>query len=315
MIKSSKLNLLSIAAILSLLAAACGTGSTEQEIATSVALTVQAQNTEQAALPSATIPAALTLTPTLFPTALNTTITPRPTSPPPAAGEQACMSASLESETIPDGTIMMPGQQFTKIWRIKNTSSCTWTTSYKIVFWDGEVMGGGYVYNFPQQALPGDTVDVPLVLTAPSAEGNYTSSWKLQTPGGASFGVGYDTPFWVDVVVSADTDYEYGITEVTYEIIRDPEFGCPANVFYRFHANVTANGPLTITYNFAKSDGTTENKKIMKFTQAGTQETVTWTWSIHLASATNPRWIQFFTVLPTEQYFGKASFHYTCGAQ
>ena len=307
----SKLNLLSILTILSILSAACGTASSEQEIATSVALTVQAQNTESAALTQTPI---ATQTPLPNPGGSTPTPSPKPTFPPASGGEQACMSASLVGETIPDGTIMTPGQLFTKVWQIQNTSTCTWTTGYKIVFWDGDVMGGGFVYNFPQAALPGDTVDVPLVLTAPTEEGNYQGFWKLQTPGGSNFGVGYDTPFWVDVIVSSDDDYEYGITSVTYEIVRDPEFGCPANVFYRFSADITVNGPVTVVYNFAKSDGTSENKKTLKFTEAGTQTTVVWVWSLHLGSATNPRWIKLFTLLPIEQQFEEASFHYTCGS-
>lgn len=311
MTRSFKFSLLSVITLLSLVAAACGNDSANEEaIATSVALTVQAQSTQQAAPTQTPI-----ATPTILQLSGSSTPTtsPKPTFPPVSGGEQACMSASLVSETIPDGTVLTPGQQFTKIWRIQNTSTCTWNTSYKIVFWDGDVMGGGYVYNFPQQALPGDTVDVPLVLTAPTEEGEHEGFWKLQTPGGSTFGVGYDTPFWVDVIVSSDTNYDYGITSVTYNIVRDPATGCPANVFYRFSANVTVNGPVTIIYNFEKSDGTTENKKTLTFTEAGTKSTVTWVWSLHLGAATNPRWIRLFTVSPTEQTFEEASFHYTCG--
>jgi hypothetical protein len=307
----SKLALISILTIVSIVSAACGANVSEQEIATAVALTVQAQNTEAA--PTTQTPIA-TLTPLPSPTGATPTNTAKPTSQPPSAGELACMSASLVDETIPDGTIVTPGQKFTKIWYIKNTSTCTWTTGYKIVFWDGNVMGGGFVYNFPQQALPGDTVEVPLLLTAPTEEGTHQGFWKLQTPGGSSFGVGYDSPFYVDVIVSSDDDYEYGITDVTYYIERDPEFGCPANVFYRFSADITVNGPVTIVYNFAKSDGTSEDKRTLKFTEAGTKRTVEWFWSIHLGSATNPRWIRLFTVLPTERQFEEASFHYTCGS-
>lgn len=313
MTRSIKLSLLSVITVVAMIATACGNNSANEEaIATSVALTVQAQPTLQSA-PSQTPIATPTI---LQPAGSSTPIpSPKPTFPPASGGELDCMSASLVSETVPDGTVLTPGQQFTKTWRIQNTSPCTWTTSYKIVFWDGEVMGGGYVYNFPQQALPGDTVDVPLVLTAPTEEGEYQSFWKLQTPGGSSFGVGYDTPFWVDVVVSSDTNYDYGITSVTYNIDRDPASGCPANVFYRFSANITVNGPVTVVYNFDKSDGTSEDKRTLKFTEAGTQTTVTWVWSLHLGAATNPRWIRLFTVSPEEQYFGKATFHYTCGSQ
>ena len=175
-------------------------------------------------------------------------------------------------------------------------------------------MGGGYVYNFPQQALPGDTVDVPLVLTAPTADGNYRSSWKLQTPGGSSFGVGADSPFWADIVVSASDDVEYGVTSVTYSVDRNPPSGCPANVFYTIYATISVNGPVTVTYNWRKSDGALENKKTLKFTEAGS-ETVSMEWSLHLGAATNERWVQIFTIAPISQDFEKTTFSYTCGQQ
>lgn len=221
------------------------------------------------------------------------------------------MKASLIEETVPDGTIMKPGQQFTKTWRIRNDSTCTWNTSYKIVFWDGDVMGGGYVYNFPQQALPGDTVDVPLVLTAPSEDGTYRSSWKLQTPGGSTFGVGADSPFWVEILVSSSTDIEYGVTSVTYSVVRDPAAGCTTNVRYTINATISVNGPVTVIYNWRKSDGTQDVNRTIKFTEAGSR-TVSIEWSLHLGAATNERWVQLFTRAPVEQDFGKATFTYNC---
>src|SRR5688572_26297234 len=105
----SKLALLSILTTLSIVSAACGTNVSEQVIPTAVALTVQAQNTQPA--PATQTPIA-TLTPLPSPTGATPTNTARPTSPPPSGGEQACMSASLMDETIPDGTIVTPGQKF-----------------------------------------------------------------------------------------------------------------------------------------------------------------------------------------------------------
>ncbi len=300
-------------ACLAILLAACGPSQadTQAAIETSVAQTVEAQK------PVDTPTSALTATPVI----LNGTITPavssptaqaRPTFPPNSGGDAACMKASLIDETMPDGTIIKPGQQFTKSWRIRNDSTCTWSTAYKIVFWDGELMGGGYVYNFPQQALPGDTVEVPLVLTAPLEDGTYKSSWKLQTPGGSTFGVGANSPFWADIVVSSSTDIKYGVTSVTYSVDRNPLNGCPANVFYTITATISVNGPVNVTVNWRKSDGTTENKQTLKFTEAGSQ-TTSMEWSLHLGAATNERWVQIFTVSPTEQDYGKTTFHYTCG--
>src|SRR5512143_3957679 len=198
--------LLTVVLCAALVSGACGKSpvSEDDRIATAVAKTVQAQQSRSTAAPPSTL--APTFTPLQTPLA-TLPVTPKPgsTVPPVSGGDQPCMKASLVEETVPDGTILKPGQQFTKTWRIQNTSTCVWNTSYKIVFWDGDLMGGGYVYNFPQQALPGDVVEVPLVLTAPATDGSYKGSWKLQTPGGASFGVGYDSPFWVDIIVSSDS--------------------------------------------------------------------------------------------------------------
>jgi hypothetical protein len=308
--------LLAILISLAFITSACGgspdtpTG-VEEQIATSVAQTVAAQN--KVATPTVISTAIPTITQLVLPgsgTAI-ATVQPRPTNPPVPGGEAACMKASLVSETVPDGTILKPGEQFTKVWSIRNDSTCVWSTSYKIVFWDGDLMGGAYVYNFPQQALPGDVVEVPLVLIAPLEDGEYQSQWKLQTPGGASFGVGYDTPFWTEIIVSSSDKVEYGVTSVTYTVDRNPLTGCPANVFYTISATITVNGPVNVTYNWRKSDGAFENKETLKFTEAGSK-TVSFVWSIHIGSATNERWAQLFTIAPVEQDFGKATFLYTC---
>jgi len=307
-----KYKLFTLLLSLTILASACGTANPADTIATSVALTVQAQNAQQTAkslLPVLTG----TFIPTL-PSGPTPTPQPRPTFPPPTGKDADCAKASLvEDKTVPDGTILKPGEQFTKVWRIQNTSTCVWNTNYKIVFWDdGDVMGGAYVYNFPQQALPGDTVDIALALTTPAIDGNYKSYWKLQTPGGTSFGVGYDTPFWVDIVVSSSTKVEYGVTSVTYSIDRSPATGCPANVRWTIYATITVNGPINkVIYNWRYSDGGEENKVTLKFTKAGSQ-TVSTIYTLHYGSNTGERWAQLFTVAPVEQDFGKATFLYDC---
>lgn len=308
-----KYKLFAILFSLALVASACGNANTNDDaVATAVALTVQARDAQQQpTLPPASIPTATALVPAGTLVAATPSLAPKPTFPPTSGKDLNCAQASLVEETIPDGTIMKPGQQFTKVWRIQNTSNCVWDTSYKIVFWDGDVMGGGYVYNFPQQALPGDIVDVPLVLTAPTTDGDYTSSWKLQTPGGNTFGVGYDSPFWVNITVSSSTKVEYGITTVTYEVVRNPATGCPANVRWTIYATISVNGPTRVIYNWRYSDGGEENKVTLKFTEAGSK-TVSTVYALHYGSNTGERWAQLFTVFPTEQDYGKATFLYDC---
>jgi len=301
-----KYTLLALLSVMAILASACGSATANQNaIATAVAQTVEAQNA-QATVPPVPTLAQTTSTPIPTPaTGPTLTSTPHPTLPPASAKDQDCMRASLVSETIPDGTIMTPGQSFTKVWQIQNTSSCTWDTSYKIVFWDGDVMGGGYVYSFPQQALPGDTVNVSLVLTAPSDGGEYKGSWKLQTPSGYDFGVGYDSPFWVDIVVGSGTPANnktqtaYGITSVTYDL----KYSCTtANQFDTVIVNITSNGPITINFKWLQSDGVQEGNKKLTFTEATTMSaTHEWHWGV--SSSRNPRWVKLIITSPTyEEY-------------
>jgi hypothetical protein len=309
-----KYRLFAILLSLTLLASACANANGDA-VSTAVALTVQARDTQQAAAnpPTAapTTDAPISLSP-IPPTAAQLpTLQPKPTFPPATGKDADCAHASLVEESIPDGTIMTPNQQFTKVWHIQNTSNCVWDTTYKIVFWDGDLMGGGYVYNFPQQALPGDTVEVPLVLTAPATDGSYKSYWKLQTPGGTTFGVGYDSPIWVDIIVNSSSKVEYGVTSVTYEVVRSPATGCPANVRWTFYATISVNGPTRVIYNWRYSDGGEENKVTLKFTEAGSK-TVSTVYSLHYGSNTGERWAQLFTVFPTEQDYGKATFLYDC---
>jgi hypothetical protein len=324
MTKSVKIRTLTITTIIMLILSACGAESTpDPTISTAVALTVAAQNAQSANTDAA--PPAATPEPTNGPLQFIPTLTPlvsiaSPTlSKPVNTSNSECARASFVSETIPDGTIYKPGTQFTKTWDIKNESGCTWDTSYKIVFWNGDVLGGGYVYNLPQTVPPGATFPISLVLTAPTTDGPYTSEWMLQTPAGEEFGVGeYSVPFTANIIVSSDTKQEYAITSVEYTVERVPASGCPANVDYFIHAAVTSNGPIEIGYQWLLGSGTPETilekpVKTLKFTEAGTK-TVTHQSRLHLgATPGNQRWKALVIVEPYYQEFYHVNFLYDCG--
>ncbi len=301
--------------ILALTSSACGTSAStnnEAVIATAVALTVQAERTlaaQATPLPSPTNLPPILASALAVPTRL-------PPTPPPtgAAGKFCTASASLVGETVPDGTIFSPGAIFTKVWRIKNTGTCAWDATWKIVFYDGDLLGGAYVYNFPQPAQPGETVEVPIVFTAPTQDGTYTGRWKLQSPWGTPFGVGdYDSPFWVKIVVGSmtpgkGTETVFGVTSVTYEVTRR----CTtANTFYDITAYITTNGPLTVVFTTEQSDGHREGNNTLKFTQAGTRS-FTWTWSQHIGSSTSTRWARIVVTSPVYQEFDKVTLPPLC---
>lgn len=132
------------------------------------------------------------------------TVTPTPTQPPVSACDKAQFIADL---TIPDGTLMNPGQVFDKTWRLKNIGTCTWTTAYKLVFVSGEQMGGPTEANLPTNVPPGSTVDLTVRLTAPSVGGTYRGYWQFKNANGVLFGIGTPAvkPWWVEIRVAGPT--------------------------------------------------------------------------------------------------------------
>jgi hypothetical protein len=96
-------------------------------------------------------------------------------------------SAYIADVTIPDHTVMMPGQVFEKTWTVKNTGTCTWTEGYTIIFASGDLMGGT-TRPITQTVAPEQQVDVTVKLTAPNVIGDYTGVWRLANGKGRAFG-------------------------------------------------------------------------------------------------------------------------------
>src|SRR5512147_2949619 len=87
----------------------------------------------------------------------------------PTALAAACDQAQFVSDvTVPDGSSFAPGAAFTKTWRLKNIGTCTWTTSYTLVWAGGDQMGGPTSIVLSAQVAPSQTVDLSVNLTAPS---------------------------------------------------------------------------------------------------------------------------------------------------
>jgi hypothetical protein len=91
------------------------------------------------------------------------------------------------SETIPDGTDFAPSSAFKKTWRVRNTGTCTWNTSYAIVFDHGDSLSAPAAVAFPGVVAPGQEVDLSLNMFAPAAPGTYESFWKFRNASGVIF--------------------------------------------------------------------------------------------------------------------------------
>jgi hypothetical protein len=152
--------------------------------------------------PTATATATTTATATFTPTA---TATPLPND----------WVEFVDDVTIPDGTILNAGETFTKIWRLKNTGSRTWTVDYDLVFLSGDRMDSAAAVALPRTVKSGETVDVAVRLVAPEDPGDYRGYWILRNAYGGIFGVGTEAnkPFWVDIEVEDADDIVYDLAE------------------------------------------------------------------------------------------------------
>jgi len=88
--------------------------------------------------------------------------------------------------TIPDGSMVKPGEKFKKTWRVRNSGSGAWT-HYRLVFTQGELLNAPQSAPLPP-ASPGEEVDITIPMKAPSAPGLYTGYWNLMDDKGVSFG-------------------------------------------------------------------------------------------------------------------------------
>lgn len=150
-----------------------------------------------------------TLEPVYTATAISTLERTRSSITTPTA-EKACNVAAAGHPidvTIPDGTVMEPGETFSKTWRLENVGQCTWTPQYAVTFFSGNSMEA--IQNQPLRAPvePGEVVDFTVDMKAPAASGFYQSNWMLLDPQGDLFGIGPngDAPFWVQIEVVSIT--------------------------------------------------------------------------------------------------------------
>jgi Ig-like domain from next to BRCA1 gene/HEAT repeats len=95
-------------------------------------------------------------------------------------------SAFVSDVTIPDGTVMAPGQSFTKTWKLKNIGTTSWS-DYNLTFFGGEQMDAPASVSV-KTTQPGATVDISVTMTAPKDAGNHQGSWQMTTPDGKFFG-------------------------------------------------------------------------------------------------------------------------------
>jgi Ig-like domain-containing protein len=274
-------------------------------VQTAAALTVQAQIGPVGTATS-------TFTPVPFPTIppVAATQPPANTLPPAATATSNCDNASFISDvTIPDNTVVPDGSDFTKTWRLKNIGACSWTPSYALVFISGASMDGPAVQALTGNVNPGQTVDLSVALTAPTANGTYTGNWGLRNGAGVIF-----SHFYVQIVVNSGGgggSSSFAVTHVSFTfstVNSGSNLNCPDVI-----AHITTNGAGDVQYHFTQSDGASAPVQTLHFDSAGTKD-VDKSWLLPTSAGTANRWIGIYVDDPNHQDFGHQSFTSTCSA-
>lgn len=197
-------------------------------------------------------------TPNSNPTAASTSIS---TATPANA---TCMDSAkfVADVTIPDNTVVASNTPFTKTWRLKNTGSCTWDSSYLVYYISGTTMSqqpGYWIVQQGQTVAPGETVDISVGMTSPVENGSYQSYWGLKKEneplmpiqGGAN-----GNSFYIKIKVGNGVA-SGNITDASIAMELEQGSGsvCTANSTYLVHAYITADGPTTASYEIGSTAG------------------------------------------------------------
>jgi transglutaminase-like putative cysteine protease len=146
-------------------------------------------------IPTQLLHATATATPVSTPTPVPTPTEVASASPTP---EEACVrkAAFVSDLTVLDNTIFSPGQEFVKVWELRNNGACAWDAGVRLAFQSGDHMGGPESVPVPP-VDPGETTTISVTLLAPDEPATYRGDWQLTGSDGVPFG----PQVWVQIVV------------------------------------------------------------------------------------------------------------------
>ena len=130
-----------------------------------------------------TTPQASTPTARPLPSPTRPTEIPRPTSTP------GCTNTLrfLTDLTMPDGSVVSPGQAIDKRWQVENSGTCNWDERYSLRLVEGPELGA----TSPQALYPargGTQAIIRILFTASEELGTFRSAWQAYDPQGNAFG-------------------------------------------------------------------------------------------------------------------------------
>mmetsp|Transcript_132917 Transcript_132917/g.187811 ORF Transcript_132917/g.187811 Transcript_132917/m.187811 type:complete len:532 (-) Transcript_132917:8-1603(-) len=126
----------------------------------------------------------------------------------------------VKDQSIPDGTILEPGQHFTKVWRMRNVGAEAWPvdTRLMLVGKQSDPLGSDSVVPIAETVPAGTEIDLAVPMVAPNEPGRYLAYWRLADSNERKFG----QRVWVEIVVATSSS-ESSATDDDAVVV-SPEF-------------------------------------------------------------------------------------------
>jgi hypothetical protein len=259
-------------------------------------------------------------------------LTPSPTQtsattpiPPGSSGDRAIYVADV---TIPDGTVIAPGDTFKKTWKLQNAGSSTWTTSYSFAFISGEKMGNITSVPLTQSVAPGAQIEISVDMVAPTNPGSYQSYWKMKNTSGQFFndsvyvlitvGSGGANPTaTAGTPVGTPSSTSTGIpsnpiTSLSMSV-DNPTFNGQCPHTFIFTAVISLNQNATLTYKLEAGSDTPGFVFILPDPQTRTFDPGTYSIPSQLTfTSTGSGWVRLHVSSPVDTSSNQATFDLTC---
>jgi Na+-transporting methylmalonyl-CoA/oxaloacetate decarboxylase gamma subunit len=295
-------------------------------VLTAAAQTADARLTEIAAITPTPIP--FTATPNLAETnqaQTETAPTVTATSPPEGTATStpeptvslADRAQYVADVTIPDGTQMEPGENFTKTWRLKNAGTSTWTNAYSFVYISGDLMGDTTSVPIVDDVAPDETVDLSVDMVAPLESGTYRSYWKMLNSAGEFF----DEAVYVEIVVVGDgtpsaTDTPPSSEEIVTDLsitVDEPNYSGACPHILNFSVSFTVNEATTLTYSLEAGADDPDYQFNLPGDQTSEFGVGSYTLNFPLEfSASVNGWMQFHIKSPVDMTSDQVTFTLNC---
>jgi len=228
-------------------------------------------------------------------------------------------AAYVMDVTVPDGTEFNPGETFTKIWRLSNAGSSTWSTSYKLTFIGGAQMGGVEEVSIPVSVSPGSTVDVEVELVAPEANGTHRGFWSMKDSTGTLF----DNSIYVEVVVIGGSDSgdstpspsgDAGVSDLSLRVEDEYATECPYE--FMFSGTFKLNKPTSVTYQLEAGSNTSGFEFALPAPVTGNFDAGTHVVSFNLQLTDSvDGWAKLHISAPNDIYSNQEYFTLNCGGE